>query len=529
MKCIEIEVVAKYLREHQNYFFLGGYIFLGITLMLYPFGGLMADVCWGRYKVIISSILTISFGAFIMCSAVVMFASKKLRNAATVLSVFGYTISLLGFSGFRSNSVQFSLDQLLDAPSEKISLFLHWFVWTEHVGKMAISTVLSLIAFPVCALSTSKFVSFIACCVFFVTIIVCVLFMYLTHNLYHHEGTSSNPYKNVWKVLKFAAKHGQPLGLRSSFTYADDEKPSRLDLAKRIYGGPFETEVVEDVKTILRIVVMLLATTPVFLLEVPMSYLFPLFGLHLGDRASEGQSCTYKWILFESGSLSDIISVLAIPLYLCLVYPYIKKWLPPIIFWLGVGIALMMASITSMFVIQTLSNHYSLMNGLVNTTCLFLDKYPQQSNFPTYVLVISNLLYGIAAPLVSITVFEFISAQSPHTMKGLLLGVYYALRGLFVVLGSVSTLPFAQERLWGDQHGKFGCGFYYYLSNSAFSVLGLVAFILAARWYRYRTRDDPPYRHQYAEDYYSRYVSQPTHRLIDGHDLQDSYGTMDAS
>ena len=144
--------------------------------------------------------------------------------------------------------------------------------------------------------------------------------------------------------------------------------------------------------------------------------------------------------------------------------------------------------------------------------------------------MITNVLYGIAAPLISITVYEFISAQSPHTMKGLLLGVFYAFKGLFITLGSILTIPFAQETLWGDQHGLFDCGFYYYLSYSVFGVIGLVVFILAAKWYHYRERDDPPYRFQYAEDYYSsRCASQPTRRLIDGHDLHDSYGTMEES
>ena len=53
------------------------------------------------------------------------------------LTAVGLVIFIIGAGGFRSNSVQFSHDQLLDASSEKISLFLHWFVWTEYVEEMA--------------------------------------------------------------------------------------------------------------------------------------------------------------------------------------------------------------------------------------------------------------------------------------------------------------------------------------------------------------------------------------------------------
>ena len=109
-------------------------------------------------------------------------------------------------------------------------------------------------------------------------------------------------------------------------------------------------------------------------------------------------------------------------------------------------------------------------------------------------------------------------------MKGLLLGVFYAFRGLFITLGCVVTFPFAQEKLWGDRRGIFDCGFSYYLSNSVFGVIGLVVFLMAARRYQNCERDDPPYSHQYAEDYYSRYASRPTTRLVE--EEVESYGTI---
>ena len=52
-------------------------------------------------------------------------------------------------------------------------------------------------------------------------------------------------------MLKFAAKHKAPVN-RSALTYWEDDIPSRLDLGKSKYGGPFTTEQVEDVKTFLK-------------------------------------------------------------------------------------------------------------------------------------------------------------------------------------------------------------------------------------------------------------------------------------
>ncbi len=67
-----------------------------------------------------------------------------------------------------------------------------------------------------------------------------------------------NPPKSftiIYQVLKFAAKHKAPLN-RSALTYWEEDIPSRMDLGKLRYGGPFTTEQVEDVKSILRLLAM---------------------------------------------------------------------------------------------------------------------------------------------------------------------------------------------------------------------------------------------------------------------------------
>ena len=58
----------------------------------------------------------------------------------------------------------------------------------------------------------------------------------------------SNPIKHIAKVLNYARKHKYP-ERRSALTYWEDDYPSRIDLGKDKYGGPFTIEEVEDVKT----------------------------------------------------------------------------------------------------------------------------------------------------------------------------------------------------------------------------------------------------------------------------------------
>ena len=66
--------------------------------------------------------------------------------------------------------------------------------------------------------------------------------------------------KLIYEVLNYAQKNKYPR-LRSAFTYIDEEQPSRLDFGKQYkFGGPFTEEEVEDVKTVSRLMPLLVAS-----------------------------------------------------------------------------------------------------------------------------------------------------------------------------------------------------------------------------------------------------------------------------
>ena len=101
-----------------------------------------------------------------------------------------------------------------------------------------------------------------------------------------------------------------------------------------------------------------------------------------------------------------------------------------------------------------------------------------------------------------IAVFEFICSQSPQSMKGLLIGTFFAIKGLFQLFGAlVYMLPFTAWRLSSSFPS---CGFVFYLINIVVGLLGLVAFTVAARRYSYRQRDEPDNIYRYAEEYYEK-------------------------
>ena len=155
--------------------------------------------------------------------------SHNLRIAQAVSGVFFY---IWGFSGLQSNIVQFGLDQMLDASSEELSLFLHWFVWTKHVGELLPRFLFSGSA---CSAVTHQILGY-SSLLFLALSTVCLLLVCCKHHWFNCENVGQTPYWNVYRVLKFATKYGRPLRHRSALTYSDDVRPSRLDFAKQKYS-----------------------------------------------------------------------------------------------------------------------------------------------------------------------------------------------------------------------------------------------------------------------------------------------------
>ena len=72
--------------------------------------------------------------------------------------------------------------------------------------------------------------------------------------------------------------------------------------------------------------------------------------------------------------------------------------------------------------------------------------------------------------LLYIAVYEFICAQSPCAMKGLVIGAFFAIKGVFQLLSVVVTyLPFALG--WKTERIFPSYGFVYYLINAIVAPL----------------------------------------------------------
>ena len=520
------------------------YAALALAMMFYPLSGFMADVCCGRLKVVtISLCLLLACGLLVCFTEVIVFIFELViidyNDYATYLvhgNVLRLVFSLvlislvlfvIGLTGFQANYVQLGLDQLFEAPSQYLRLFIHYAIWSFHLGLLPLRITDSFVScsYPGKIAMVPKVVLLSMPFIISLLLIVLLIIGRWKRHWFYSEPGQENPYKTVVKVINFARKHKYPRQ-RSAFTYSDNIIPSRIDFAKERYGGPFTIEDVENVKTFFRILLVLFAVGPVFALEVPSSYfVFPPFGLHvLHYRKYIGKdfcdTIEHKWEtgFIETGSLMTVLSLLCFyPIYTCINFSLLKK--NNMFNRIRLRVVSCLLGITSLLITDVVGHSLNGTTGLSNTQCMFQDyrtnitaSYPAL-NMHWSVLIPPNLLLGIGPLIVITTTYEFISSQSPQSMKGLLIGVFFAIRGLFHFLNSIIILLFSFKFPWASgemsKHPPVtNCGFFYLLFTCVMGLIGLILFSVAAKKYKYRERDEGMFSQQQVEEVYERYIIQ---------------------
>ena len=502
-------------------YFAGFYAFMAVVTVSYPIGGFLADVYCGRYKTVNISMAIIWTALFLLCVAVILNLSFQhhiphaVQLVQYILCGIAFLLSIPALAGFYSNMTQLSLDQLRDAPSHTLGIFLHWNVWVDLLGSTLVHIVFVVVG---CFKSAPEFkdvIDSVAYCLPLLLLLLVSVLMVVncfTKHWFYAADINYNPYKMVLDVLKYVRTHKYPT-YHSAMHWTNGEQPSRFDFAKDCYGGPFTSPQVEDVKTLGRVVLVLLAVGPVFVLCVPTSYfIFPFFSFHVSKRSTH-QYCQAKWILIESGTLSYLIGLVTLPIVTWVVYCVLKNRVPKILSRMTVGIILFILGVFSMLVIDVVGHFTTPTTGMPSnmTHCLFLESYKLGDNNPYYhfkhfhwyILVIPNCFNVVSYSLIIVTVFEFISAQAPQPMKGLVFGMFFAIKGGYNFIAAASLLPFSLKSFMVSSP-YVSCGTSYFLLTVVVSLVGLVLFACASRRYKYRMRDEEPFCQAVVEEIFDR-------------------------
>ena len=318
----------------------------------------------------------------------------------------------------------------------------------------------------------------------------------------------------MYLVTKFARQHKVPVN-RSAFTYCEDDIPSGLNLAKDKYGGPYTTEQVEDVKVFYGILKVLFSLGPFFFLEFAADatlYQFTRHGSIFNFTHSNFSNIVFynnepaQVLLIQNGLLTPLLTTICIPLYLFLLRPILLNYVPGMLKRIGIGATMTVLSLMCTVAIGAWSHTRYDVGCMFDPNSVHLtlnDTFDPPSLagpfYNTSLVAIQRVLVSLSNMLINIALYEFICSQSPHSMKGLLIGLSYAIKGLFQIIAALLALPFLAK-----DNTRTSCGVSYYIMNAGVGVVAVLVYVWVSRKYKYRERDEPSNIYIYAENYYSK-------------------------
>ena len=467
-----IKSVTSTETEVANFFI--SVILIVVVLLALPLSGWLADSRFGNFKVFRAGCVLMFLGSVLLC--VCMLVVKNLDKQVSVITgeVLGSMSLLCSFTGSACvmTVFQLGLDQMPDASSAGITSYILLFYVTFCLGYW-ISDVPFAILTHCIDMYYVQVLSLLP--MLFLCIALSSLFIFGKKWLII-EPKSPQSLRNIYRVLKFAAKHKVPIN-RSAFTYWEEDIPSRLDLGKSRFGGPFTTEQVEDVKTFFRLLLVLL---PVCICVFSAS----IFGvLHsktvfaLEHPNSSAQFCVdsvYMMVTYNPWWCCFVTLLMyKVCVYLCL-----KNKLPSMLKRLGIFLFLL---------------------SLTNVTYSIVGYFFKLSLWPH---IVHTLLYSLLISLTLTTSLEFVCAQSPYSMRGLLSGSFFSSLCLSVILGLQVWYLFLKPC-----HSKH-CLIIPYSIGGGLSIAGFLLYLVVACRYKRRVRDEEYNPQTHIEAIYDRYLTQ---------------------
>ena len=255
-----------------------------------------------------------------------------------------------------------------------------------------------------------------------------------------------------------------------------------MDFGKHKFGGPFTEEEVEDVKTFLRLIPLIVC----FILSSSIAHNVQINFLKPGNLISD---------VVNFGMSSWMFHLILIPFYRLLLYYVFHSHNPSMLKCIAAGLLMTLVGfilleavgLYSVFGYDDVQRYLSCtqLNATVDYPDYHVDWYWKLGPF---------LLYGTGRALAAVSFYVFVIAQSPDKMKGLAVGLTLAVQGAaFYILSFSNPSAFT-------------------LCFDALNVAPLVVlftiFLLFSKWYTLRERNREINIQAIVEQHYERYMDQ---------------------
>ena len=251
----------------------------------------------------------------------------------------------------------------------------------------------------------------------------------------------------------------------------------------------------EDVKTFFKIMIIFVPISIIFI-SVPISIIFiasyTTISVTLFSKSNE---CTSQLLFSFTFNLWWAI---AIVVYEFGVYSFFKNKLPSTLKRIGiVAILVLLINCSSLVLSAVNFNNLQFTNNTsISEFTTFYDQYWPRIN---QILSVVVTLFLITA------VLEFVCAQSPYNMRGLLTGFTTFITFSSVSLNSLMRVITQMHLYVSIIHGSI---------QTCLCLVGFILHCVLAHWYKRRVRDEDYSPHRVVEEVYDRYLSQ-AHTLGD--------------
>ena len=296
-------------------------------------------------------------------------------------------------------------------------------------------------------------------------------------------------------MLNYAWKHKFP-ERRSAFTYWEEECPSRIDLGKDKYGGPFTVEEVENVKSVFNLLPLIICIAGIlFLNGTSMNY-------HLRTR---------EIIPFYFSLVRDVVVISWLPIYHLLIYPFFYNRVPSMLRRIGVGFCVIVSShLFDSVMYFAFTDHYILdyRNATVKSDS---DVLPLSE----WLVLSSHVVRDVSIVIVCSIVVEFCMAQTPCQVRSLVSTVIMSECVTFI--GVYNVLDHYICIQW-----------VLYMVRCVTVIVFFIIFVLVSKWYKLRKRDDVIPYYIFAEDQFESNYRQQSNWLKSHEDFESSASSTES-
>ena len=403
-----------------------------IALLLSPVFAVAGDVRYGNFRLMLSVMIPVNvLGLIIMIGLAVYFATTQ-QDLSTYFLGLGYFLVFLAGAIFQTNAIQLGSSVLGDFNSPERGALVHWYYWATNVPAFCFA----LILYPTFITSSSTALSVLSIMAG-LAVIVLLIFLLVTcvvHCVYLKIGGWSrvlplvrgNPFKQVFRVTRYAIQTPARPGHYGFF--------ARLSNTRRCNGGQVNDEEVDNVTKFWLLVLLMVSLCGFFFWDD--MWAVPFANVEFGD------SNLINYYL-SSQATTSVIVFICVPIYQLVIRPLLGKHSPPILWRILVGLILQLISLPLVTWSVAMARS-ELGSQVLSDVCTSITNdddsyYTAGGSVGWFYLVLPQVINGFSQLLVFPAVIELILTDAPRVMQGLLIGIWYAMQSIHVVVSIIET------------------------------------------------------------------------------------------